>query len=162
MSATILIDCPKCARKIGIPGDSGTIHVTCPGCREQWDWPRRRTPAKGATRQAARVLLASFTGRIRGWFRAAFSSGRFSALHLAVALLAGVGLGIILGTQTRIFGGPAPAPAPQAEATSIPADAGMGEPGAPTNILNPPGIDPKIDESFPTNVQETEPAASKP
>jgi hypothetical protein len=158
MSDTILLDCPKCGRKIGIPGASGTIHVTCPSCREQWDWPRRQAPAKGATRQAARVLFASFSGRIRGWWRVAVSPTRFSYAHLTVALLAGIGIGILLGTKLRIPGWSNPAPQP--ETISIPAGLGTNELSA-TNILNPPGINPKIDEAIPTNLQDLEPTNSR-
>jgi len=157
MSATILLDCPKCGRKIGIPGDSGTIHVTCPSCREEWDWPRRRTPSKGETREAARVLFASFSGRLRGCWRAVLSPARFSGIHLAAALLAGIGIGILLGAQFLNGGGSSPAPQP--ETTAIPAAPIVGEPAA-TNILNPPGINLKIDETILTNVQDLEPEKS--
>ena len=43
MTSTIIIECPKCAQKLGVPSHQGALYVTCPKCREGWDWPRGRT-----------------------------------------------------------------------------------------------------------------------
>ena len=39
MSGTIVVACPKCGQRLGIPKDSDTVHVTCPKCAAEWDWP---------------------------------------------------------------------------------------------------------------------------
>jgi hypothetical protein len=156
MSENILIDCPRCRKKIRIPSNTGTIHVTCPACREQWDWPRPRTPLKGATRHAARNLVATFSSRARGLWRGALAPGRFSWSHVIVAWAVGIGIGILVAATLHIGAKPAP---PPPENPLIPFDPGLSN-AAPvaTNILNPPGINPKADEVIPGHVQDLEPA----
>jgi hypothetical protein len=39
MNTSIIIDCPECGQKLGIPCHQGTLHVTCPKCHKRWDWP---------------------------------------------------------------------------------------------------------------------------
>jgi hypothetical protein len=41
MIVTSIIACPKCGQKLGIPGDRGIVHVICPKCTGQWDWPAK-------------------------------------------------------------------------------------------------------------------------
>jgi DNA-directed RNA polymerase subunit RPC12/RpoP len=161
MSANVLIDCPKCGRKIRIPSDSGTIHVTCPACGEQWDWPKRRVPSKGATRQAAKDLSAALSGRLRGWWRAALSPGRFSWAQLFVAGIAGIGIGILLGGRLHIHNSPIDVGPP--ETASLPAAPLIITNTGPvaTNILNPPGINQKTEEVIPSGVQDLQPAKSR-
>jgi hypothetical protein len=88
MSNAILLDCPKCGRKIRISGVAGTVHVTCPACGEQWDWPKRREAKRQGVRKSRwRVEL----------FRV-----RFSGAQLAAVLVAGIGIGIFAGVQFEI------------------------------------------------------------
>jgi hypothetical protein len=82
---------------------------------------------------------------------------RFTGPQLALAFVAGVGIGVLAGTQLHKRGGSSPAPQP--EPLSIPA-LGTGE-SAATNIFNPPGINPKIDETIPSNLMDLEPAKSR-
>lgn len=36
----VVIDCPRCSRKLRVPGDKGRLRVTCPGCKNvQWYTP---------------------------------------------------------------------------------------------------------------------------
>ena len=42
MSNIMTVNCPGCGQKLGVPGDHGTIHVTCHACRANWDWPQHR------------------------------------------------------------------------------------------------------------------------
>ena len=154
MSETILLDCPNCGRKIGVPGVSGTIHVTCPACKKQWDWPRRRFSASGAIRQVSRGFFDSFSERVGSWFRAVFSHGRFSGAHLVAVAVAGIGLGFFLGNQWTIRRA---AGRTSSETVSIPVLPDTNDLSA-TNVLNPPGINPKVDDTIPTNLEDLIPA----
>ncbi len=157
MSATIQLDCPKCGRKIAIRGDSGTIHVTCPACREQWDWPRRQAPPTGATRQATRVRIANLAGRVKGWYRATLLPVRFSGAQLIIASLAAIGFGVILGMRMSVQ---REASLPlEPEVVSIPVGPDLVGPAA-TNILNSPGINPKTDDAILTNMQDLDPSTT--
>jgi hypothetical protein len=40
MTTPTIVECPWCGHTLGIPSDLGTIHVTCPRCRQSWDWPK--------------------------------------------------------------------------------------------------------------------------
>lgn len=36
----VILDCPRCSRKLRVPGDKGRLRVTCPGCKNvQWYTP---------------------------------------------------------------------------------------------------------------------------
>lgn len=36
----VVLDCPRCSRKLRVPGDRGRLRVTCPGCKNvQWYTP---------------------------------------------------------------------------------------------------------------------------
>ncbi|HEX3716473.1 MAG TPA: hypothetical protein VH595_00765 [Verrucomicrobiae bacterium] len=161
MSANVLIDCPKCGRKIRIPSDSGTIHVTCPACGEQWDWPTRRIPGKGTTRQAAKDFSAALSERLQGWWRAALTRGRFSWAQLFVAALAGIGIGLLLGVRLHTHNNPIDSGPP--ETASLPSAPLITTNTGPvaTNILNPPGINQKTEEVIPSGVQDLQPAKSR-
>lgn len=39
MDEKVIIDCPNCSQRLFVPSGSGTLSVTCPGCRSRWDWP---------------------------------------------------------------------------------------------------------------------------
>jgi hypothetical protein len=39
MENTVVIACPKCARKLHVPADSGPCQVICVGCQANWQWP---------------------------------------------------------------------------------------------------------------------------
>jgi len=41
MIGSSIVACPKCGQKLGIPSDAGTVHVRCPRCFEEWDWPAK-------------------------------------------------------------------------------------------------------------------------
>jgi endogenous inhibitor of DNA gyrase (YacG/DUF329 family) len=155
MSDAILLDCPKCGRKIGIPAVSGTIHVTCPSCREQWDWPRRRAPFKVMAWQDVGIFFGSLPARIGRWRRTALLASRFSGGQLAGALIAGIAIGTLV--EYKIANHGRSSVSVDSGTFTFPAGAVKADP-ATTNILDAPGIDPKIDESIPTNLQDLVPA----
>jgi endogenous inhibitor of DNA gyrase (YacG/DUF329 family) len=128
MSNTILLDCPQCGRKIRIAGASGTIHVTCPGCGEQWDWPSRGA----GSRQSAS----------RGW--SALLKMRFSAAQLAVALVVGIGIGILAGVQYELYNIASSEPDP--ESLALPSVPSPGEPAAGP-VSKRSGKNPIIDDT---------------
>jgi serine/threonine protein kinase len=39
MDKKTVVACPKCARRLYVPTMQGKLRVTCPACREAWDWP---------------------------------------------------------------------------------------------------------------------------
>jgi hypothetical protein len=151
MSDTILLDCPKCGRKIGIPGVSGTIHVTCPACKKQWDWPPSKIPTVDAIRKATGRLLSSLSDRIAPWCRYTLSRGRFSGASLAAVMVAGIGIGFLLGDQWAIRS--RAGRAAQAATAQIPALPDTADLAA-TNVPNSTGISPKIDDTIPTNLED--------
>jgi hypothetical protein len=162
MSENVLLDCPKCGQKFRIPAASGTVHVTCPKCREEWDWPRRGPFGKGATRRAAKNFFATLFGRSKSLRQNAFTLPRFTWAQLIVAWLGGIGVGILVAVlfhlQPKQTATPPvePPPAPAVPTLSITNAAPVA-----TNILNPPGINQKTDEAIPGSVQDLQPKKNR-
>lgn len=151
MSDTILLDCPKCGRKIGVPGVSGTIHVTCPACKKQWDWPPSKTPTIDAVREATGRLFSGFRGRFVPWCRYTLSRGRFSGVFLVAVTIAGIGIGFLLGDQWAVRS--RAGRAAQAATAQIPALPDTADLTA-TNVPNSAGITPKVGDTVPTNLED--------
>jgi hypothetical protein len=139
MNARVLIDCPKCGRKMKIPSQAGAIHITCPSCWKQWDWDEGKLGANG--------FFSDLTERVRGSFRPFFAGGRLSYAHLSLALVAGIAIGVALDTKLHV-----PRKA-QAEPAFIPTERLTGE-SAATNILTLAPIGPKNEDELPTDIQD--------
>jgi hypothetical protein len=149
MRDTILLDCPKCGRKIGIPGAPETIHVTCPTCGEQWDWPLRGASARRVKRERAGRLAAQFSRRISDWYGATVSRVRFSGAQLAIALIAGIGIGVLLGFRAALHS--ASVSGPQPEPLALPGAPDAGMPGTnlhDTNMTNFQDLKPESAEDL--------------
>jgi predicted RNA-binding Zn-ribbon protein involved in translation (DUF1610 family) len=157
MSKTILLDCPKCGRKIGIPGASGTVHVTCPSCGEQWDWAKRRAPALGAKWQAARASSGPFLEKAVFWFGRALFPPRFSGIQVIVALVGGIGIGVMVGDKLAIRRMDSE---PDPINVSLPESPGTNYQRS-VNSLEMQGVGQKNDEPFPTNFPNPEPPKPK-
>jgi hypothetical protein len=144
MSDTILLDCPQCGRKFGIAGVTGTIHVTCPACGKQWDWPPRKGGGVSQARASWRGLLAQT---------------KFSGVHLVLATLAGIGIGIFAGIQYEIHDTVNSETHP--ESLPLPPPPGTGQPpsGVAPKPLGRPSI---IDEIDVTNFLNIEAEKSGP
>jgi hypothetical protein len=103
MSDSIVLSCPKCGRKLGIPKGSDTIHITCPACRTEWDWVKGRTGAKKGTTPKTpgkgKPRWKGYSERIKIWYRRVVLPPRFSGAHLILALLAGAAIGGVLGNR---------------------------------------------------------------
>jgi hypothetical protein len=121
-----------------IPSQSGTIHITCPSCWKQWDWTEGKLAGIG--------FLSDLSERARRSYRL-FFSGRFSCAHLAIALAAGVAIGIAIDTKLHLLR------KGKAEAVFIPTEPLTGE-SAATNLLTPARVGPKIEDELPTNIQD--------
>ncbi|MGA2175377.1 MAG: hypothetical protein ABSH38_10385 [Verrucomicrobiota bacterium] len=100
-AATLLIRCPQCGLKFRVVTSYGTIHVTCPGCRAQWDWQESGSPAKPALGPLVRAVLGKMRGQMRDFWQVAVLRPRLSYAGSAVVLLAGLGLGVYFGHGQR-------------------------------------------------------------
>jgi hypothetical protein len=143
MSDAILLDCPKCGRKIGIADASGTIHVTCPSCKAQWDWDNGRAAAMGAKWRSGKRQFTGIARRAANWCQAVLLPPRFSFVQVGIALICGVGIGLLAGIW---LGMRSTSSDPQTEPTA-------GEVGvagsSSTNIFELPNTDAKPDKSSP-------------
>ncbi|MGA2749202.1 MAG: zf-TFIIB domain-containing protein [Verrucomicrobiota bacterium] len=97
MSSTILLACPKCGQNLRIPAQAGRIHVTCPACREQWDWPKPAAFPKHFKAQALRAFVGSAGARMREWWWVGSRRPRFSYAQMVLMLVAGMGLALFAG-----------------------------------------------------------------
>jgi hypothetical protein len=87
-STTLLMCCQKCGEKFRIKTSHGTVHVTCPKCKTQWDW--RDFSSSG------RVDREKWRNRALDLWHVAARKPRLSYAASAALLLAGFGLGAIL------------------------------------------------------------------
>jgi DNA-directed RNA polymerase subunit RPC12/RpoP len=85
-SATVMMRCAKCGQGFRILAAAGTVHVTCPKCSAQWDWPE--AGVSGATPEEASNAQAN------EFWREMVLQPRLSYAASTVVLLAGLGLGI--------------------------------------------------------------------
>jgi hypothetical protein len=78
--------CAKCGQQFRIIAAAGTVHVTCPKCAAQWDWPEAGT--LGMTPEEASSTRAN------EFWREMVLQPRLSYAASAAVLLAGLGLGV--------------------------------------------------------------------
>ena len=81
-----MMQCARCGQKFRIATTGGTVHVTCPKCTAQWDWPE--AGASGATPEEVSNARAN-----EAW-RAVVLQPRLSYAAAAAVLVAGLFLGV--------------------------------------------------------------------
>jgi len=84
-------------------------------------------------RERAGRLAAQFSRRISDWYGETVSRVRFSGAQLAIALIAGIGIGVLLGFRMAIHS--ASVSGPQPEPLAFPGGPDAGMPG--TNLHDP-------------------------
>jgi len=81
-----MMQCARCGQKFRIATTHGTVHVTCPKCSAQWDWPEAGISG-GTTEEFSNARA------VEAW-RAVVLRPRLSYAAAAAVLLAGLILGI--------------------------------------------------------------------
>jgi hypothetical protein len=138
MSATWIIACPKCGQKLGIPIDSETVHVTCPKCTGEWDWPAKA--ASGASNKTAGPATSprrdpGDSPRSHRWF-SSLRNKRSRVVSLIILALLGF-LGFRMAGCLLTYTPPKPLPSSAANA-----------PGSRRAIWNPPPEQPLPDSGY--------------
>ena len=62
----LVVACPECGKKLGFPGDRGTLRVTCPACQHAFDWrPENEAPLDAIAAEAAPGVYPSESDYLR-------------------------------------------------------------------------------------------------
>lgn len=66
----MIVPCPECGKKLGVPGDRGTLRVTCPACKHVFNFRSMKDdvpiPMDEYLRFAARVVIGTLFFSMRG------------------------------------------------------------------------------------------------